>query len=173
MRPPALRATDPMRYGNATSLASVIEYGDFECASCKTLHATLKQVLPTFRGKVRFIWRDLPVSDVNPQAVSAAIFARCAGIQGKFWDAHDALYASAKLNETTYNAIATNLKLNTSALAACRRDPEIKQAIEKEVETARNDGINAAPFLFIGTKAHIGPMTPEELKKEIELFLQS
>lgn len=171
MRPPALRVTDPIRYGNVTSVASIIVFGDFECETCKTLNTTLEQTLPKYHGKIRLVWRDLPVSVVNPNAMSAAIFARCAGAQGKFWEAHDALYAAPSLNESTYLHIADQLRLNSAQLSQCRQDPAIKLAIANDVETARNDGVNAAPLTFIGTTAHLGPLTSQAIDAEIATLL--
>lgn len=173
MRPPAIRPTDPIRFGSVTSVASVIVFGDFECESCKAVDDVVRRVLPSYRGNVRFVWRDLPVTDVNPSAMDAAIFARCAGLQGKFWEAHDALYRVKTLNELAYNAISSELQLNSGQLQACRRDPAVRQAIQQDIDTARNDGVNSAPFLFIGTKAWVGPITVEQLQSDIKLYLGS
>lgn len=173
MHPPAVRATDPMRYGGATSVASIIEYGDFECENCRAMSQVLQDTLPRYGGTVRLVWRDLPVSDKNPHAMDAAIFSRCATIQGKFWEVHDALMQAVNLNETTFSAIALNAKLDQGLLAACRRDPSIQRLIEEDVNVSRHDGVDSAPFLFIGTKAHRGIIDQATLEKEIETFLQS
>jgi protein-disulfide isomerase len=173
MHPPALRPTDPIRFGSVTSVASVIEFGDFESSSTRALEPTMQRVLSTYHGNVRFIWRDLPVTDINPHAMEAAIFARCAGLQGKFWEAHDNLLQAKTLNELTYSTIGTALHLDSSQLQACRKDPSVQQAIQQDVDTARNDGVNSAPLLFIGTKASIGPFTEEQLRSDIKLFLAS
>jgi protein-disulfide isomerase len=105
--------------------------------------------------------------------MDAAIFARCAGLQGKFWDAHDELFAASNLSEGTYASIAVDLKLNVNALATCRADASIRSAIQDDVDTSRNDGVNSTPFLFIGTKAHQGVMTADELKRQIDAFIAS
>ena len=173
MHPPAPRASDPIRYGSATSVASVIEFGDYECPNCHDVNKVIASVLPTYHGRVRFIWRDLPVTDVNPDAMDVAIFARCAGLQGKYWEAHDDLFSASSLGESTYAAIAASLKLNASALASCRADSNIRAAIQNDIDTSRADGENATPFLFIGTTAHQGVITPEELKQKIDAFIAS
>lgn len=173
LKPPAVRPEDEIRYGSPTSVASVIEFGDYECESCRALDPVIQRVLPTFKGTVRFVWRDLPVKDVNPDAFEAAMFARCAALQGKFWEAHDALLAAPSLDESTYASIASNLKLNAANLASCRADANGRAALQNDVDVARNDGINAAPLLFIGTAAHQGPMTADELIQRIKAFLAS
>ena len=173
LHPPAIRTQDEIRYGSATSVASVIEFGDYECESCRALDPVIKSILPKFKGAIRFVWRDLPVKDVNPDAFEAAMFARCAGLQGKFWETHDALIAAPALDEPTYANIAANLKLNSANLASCRNDSTLRQSLQDDVDAARNDGINAAPLLFIGTTAHQGIITPEDLTQQIKNFIAS
>ncbi len=173
LRPPALRPTDPIRYGSATSVVSVIEFGDFECAACRQMKQTIASILPKYQGRVRFVWRDLPVEDVNPHALAAAIFARCAQAQGKFWAAYDALFASDTLNEAIFRSLATQLALDPVALDQCRRNSALKAALQADVDVARGDGINTAPLIFIGTKALTGVIAPDILERELKLFLSS
>lgn len=173
LRPPALRQTDPVRYGNATSAASVIEFGDFECEACKQVKQTIERVIPSYHGRVRFVWRDLPVTDVNPRALDAAVFARCAHLQGKFWDVYDALFARDVLTESAFRDIAEQARIDLPSLAACRKDPTVRSTIQREVDVARGDGINTAPLIFVGTKAMRGVIAPDVLDREIKLFLAS
>ena len=174
MRPPALRASDPIRYGSATSAAAVIEFGDFDCESCRAMRSTLASVIPTYRGAVRLVWRDFPVTDEHPKSMDAAIFARCAGFQGKFWEAYDALFdAEIPKSESTFTKISRAIGLDANQLYACRQDEALRAAVQLDLDTARNDGIDSAPMLFIGSKAVRGPISPEILKQEIDLFLAS
>jgi protein-disulfide isomerase len=173
MRPPAIRTTDPMRYGNDLSAGSVVEYGDFQCDACRSMRKTLENVIPQYNGKIRLVWRDLPITDAHPQAMNAAVFARCAGFQGKFWEAHDALFDAETLNESTYAAITRAIRLDADQMAACRQDAAVRAAIEDDVKAARNDGVNSTPLIFVGTQAKTGSMTEQELHEAIRLFLAS
>lgn len=173
LRPPALRPTDPVRFGGATSVASVIEFGDYECPACKEAMPAINRVVASYGGKVRFVWRDFPIYTVHPRALDAAVFARCAGAQGKYWVAHDALLLSETSDESALGSIAQRLSLDVVALDACRRSPEIRDAITREVDVARGDGLMNAPTIFVGTKAYVGPMTEEDLRNAIDLFLKS
>lgn len=174
MRPPALRPSDPIRYGSVTSAAAVIEFGDFDCENCRAMRSTLASVIQQYRGTVRLVWRDFPVTDEHPKSIEAAIFARCAGFQGKFWEAYDALFdAEIPKSESTFTKISRAIGLNANLLSACRQDEAVRAAVQLDLDTARNDGIDSAPFLFIGSKAVRGPISPETLKQEIDLFLAS
>jgi len=173
LTPPAIRLHDPLRYGAATSVVSVIEYGDYECEFCKAMHTVITDLLPQYRGSVRFVFRDLPIELKHKDAMGAAIFARCAAQQGKFWNAHDALMKSESLSERTMRRIASELAVNESALDACRKNPEIEAAIRRDIEEARADGIQSIPLIFVGTTAYDHYMTTEELRDAIQASISS
>lgn len=173
LKPPAIRSTDYIRYGGPTSTISVIEYGDYQCEECKNVAEVLRNELPSYQGKVRFIFHHLPIEDRHPRALDAAVFTECAGKQGAFWEAHDALMSTDDLSESNFTKIANNLKLDRVALSNCRLDEELTQSIRKDVENARGDGISGVPLLFIGTRASYGEITPEELRSEIARYLNT
>lgn len=173
MRPPALRPIDPVRYGDINSQMSVIEFGDYECEACRANALAIKNVLPEFDGKVRFVWRDMPVTESHPHAMNAAIFARCAGYQGRYWEAHDALLSAAALSSSAIDALAKRLDVNLTALGTCRNDGEVRRIIEEDVTAGRADGVNSVPLLFIGTKAYSGTLTEAQLREAIRSFLES
>ncbi len=172
LHPPALRTTDPIRYGGVTSTISVIEYGDFQCEYCRQMTDQLKQAIAPYHGKVRLVWRDLPIEDQHADALDAAVFARCAGQQGMFWQAYDALMIGS-LGESAYSSIAANLRLDTQKLDACRRDPNVAAAIHEDVAESRADGISGAPLLFIGTQAIDGYADMANIKSAIDNRLSS
>jgi len=173
LHPPALLTTDNVRYGGPTSTMSVIEYGDYQCDACKTMAPILNRVIATYHGDVRFVWHDFPITTNHPQALNAAIFAYCAGKQGKYWEAHDELLAAPKLNKLTYTSIAENLQLNIGQLSGCRADPSISAGITHEINQARGDGFSRAPTIFVGTEAFIGAITEKKLRSAINAFLES
>ncbi|MBP9869102.1 thioredoxin domain-containing protein [Patescibacteria group bacterium] len=173
MRPPALRPIDPVRYGDINSQMSVIEFGDYECEACRANATAIRNVLPEFDGKVRFVWRDMPVTESHPHAMNAAIFARCAGYQGRYWEAHDALLSAAALSSSAIDALAKRLDVNLTALGTCRNDGEVRRIIEEDITAGRADGVNSVPLLFIGTKAYSGTLTEAQLREAIRSFLES
>ncbi len=173
MRPPAPRTTDFMRYGGVTSSASVIMFGDYNCADCKKLESSLRQVLPKYNGAVRYIWRDLPQSQ-GKYDIDAAIYAYCAGMQNRFWETHDALMIlSPNLDDFALNDLTVRLKLDSNALASCRMDPKVKATIQYDAMVAGGDGVTSTPILFIGTQASKGYLPADEVDKRIKLFLGS
>jgi protein-disulfide isomerase len=173
IRPPAIRPTDFIRYGSATSVVSVIEYGDFQCEACKSMAPVISNLVSTYNGKVRFMWRDFPIEDQHPDALNAAIVARCAGLQGKFWDAYDALMAAHGFDERTYRDLANRLHLDLSLFSACRQDPAVADAIHADFQAAKADGIKTVPFIFVGTKQFEGVIDPVTLKSALDAQMTS
>lgn len=171
MRPPAIRPIDPVRYGGTTSSLSVIEFGDYQCEFCKQMHDVIQQVVPAYHGTVRFVWRDFPIEEKHGDALPAAVFARCAGLLGNYWDAHDALMASKNLGNGTYNAISGTLGVDKTILTSCQKDSAIQDTIRLDKQAAEADGVHSAPFIFVGTTAFDHALTADELTKAIDAAL--
>ena len=76
--------------GPAEAPVTLVEYGDFECPYCGRAEAIIRELLADF-GDVRYVWRNLPLSDVHPGADLAAEAAEAAAAQGEFWKMHDLL----------------------------------------------------------------------------------
>ncbi len=172
MRPPAIRPTDFMRYGGATSSASIVLFGDYGCKDCALMEKSIRDIVPKYRGLIRYVWRDLP-KDNNQQELNAAVFANCAGIQGKFWQVHDALMASPTLDEFVFSNLTTQFKLDQKSLSSCRLDPMIEASIRSDANAVGGDGVTSTPILFIGTEATKDIPTPTELDRRIKTFLGS
>jgi len=173
LHPPALTVSDPVRYGSVSSVASVIEYGDYQCETCKTMAPVLDRVVASYKGRVRLVWHDLPITTMHTKALDAAVFARCAGLDGKYWEAHDKLFAADVIDEYAFSEIAEALKLNTRTLMQCRNDKKLIESVMRDADIAQGDGISRAPTIFVGTKAFIGTVSEETLRAAIEQFLKS
>ncbi|MBI2029823.1 thioredoxin domain-containing protein [Candidatus Gottesmanbacteria bacterium] len=74
---------------------TLIEYSDFECPYCIRAYPTVKEVLKQYGDKIKFSYKNFPLSSIHPNAQKAAEAAACASEQGKFWEYHDKLFESA------------------------------------------------------------------------------
>src|SRR3989304_8064980 len=85
---------DPVK-GNQNAPVTVIEFSDFQCPFCsKFYQETLSQLEDNYidTGKVKFVYRDMPIDNLHPNARAAHIAAECADEKGKFWDYHNMLF---------------------------------------------------------------------------------
>ena len=79
-------------YGNANAKVVFVEYGDFQCPSCASVHAQVKSATESYKDKVAFIFRNFPLTTIHSNARAAAAAAEAAGLQGKYWEMHNMLY---------------------------------------------------------------------------------
>ena len=80
--------------GTANARVTLEEFGDYQCAPCGLLAATLLKVEHAYGTRVRLLFRQFPL-DMHAYALSAACAAEAAGLQGRFWEMHDLLFQTA------------------------------------------------------------------------------
>ena len=80
--------------GDQNAPITIVEFADYQCPYCKQAEATVAQVLKKYAGRVNVAFRDFPLTSIHPYAEKASEAARCAAQEGKFWEFHDALFAS-------------------------------------------------------------------------------
>lgn len=85
--------------GNKKSKVTLTEYGDYQCNACQGFAATTDAIRKKYTEQVKFEFRNLPLTQIHPNAYAAARAAEAAGLQNKFWEMHDALYEMANWTE--------------------------------------------------------------------------
>lgn len=79
-------------YGKADSKVVLIEYGDFQCPGCGGAYPNISRIKETYKEQLAFVFRNFPLTSIHPNAKAASAAAEAAGLQGKFWEMHNALY---------------------------------------------------------------------------------
>ena len=139
--------------GSKTAPITIVEYTDYQCPYCQRFHVTAfaelkKAYIDT--GKVRFFSKDMPL-DFHPNAMRAAMAARCAGEQGKFWELRDTMGANPNsLDLEHIVGFAADLKMDTNALRACIDSGKYKERVQNDVLEAMKIGANGTPTFVIG-----------------------
>lgn len=159
---PTVTFVNPKK-GAAEPKITIVEFGDFQCQPCKDLANNL-DVLVRTKPEVQIVWKDMPNESAHKLAVSAAMAARCAANQGKFWEYHDALYdRQVLLDENSFASLASEIGLDTQKFQTCFDNQETLPMIRKDFEEATALAITATPILFIGEERLTGLLTTEEL----------
>src|SRR5213592_2242334 len=78
--------------GPATAPVTLVEYGDFECPSCRKAWPMVKELQRRLGKNLRFVFRNFPLTRLHPNAARAAEAAEAAAAQGAFWQMHDRLF---------------------------------------------------------------------------------
>jgi protein-disulfide isomerase len=154
--PPATTGSSPADeriLGSAAAQVMVIEFTDLQCPYCARF---ARDTWPLLRaryvdtGRIRFATRDLPLP-FHEFAVPAAVAARCAGQQGKFWEYREALFRDpSTLGQARYAALADTFGLDTVRFEACRADRAVLDSVRADAALAASSGIASTPSFVIG-----------------------
>lgn len=162
-----IRENDPVR-GNDGADFVILEFGDFECPYCRDLSTRLSRVVAEFAPQIKLVWKDFP-NPIHLQARPAALAARCAQEQGKFWEYHDYLFANQdNLSRDLYNKIALELNLNLADFNRCLDGNNKIEAVGQGLTDGQKLGVDATPYLFIGNKVIDYAITEKELREIIK-----
>jgi protein-disulfide isomerase len=152
--------------GPADAAIVMVEYGDFQCPSCRQLDSILRQLLPEY-PQIRLVFKDFPLEQIHPWAMTAALVGRCAYQQGSdaFWKLHDLIYDDQDriTTETAYDKLlelGANAGLNSDALRTCVADPQTTDSVRKSIAEGLSVGVNGTPTSFVNGRAVVGPNEP-------------
>lgn len=158
--PKVVSETDHVR-GDKNSPVTLIEYGDFQCPGCGSYYSILRSLEDKYSGKVRFVFRHFPLTQIHPNAFAAARAAEAAGNQDKFFEMHDKLYETQQLwgqetanQQSLFEGYAEELKLNMAQFRADYKSEQVADRINSDLESGREAfSINSTPtFILDGEK---------------------
>jgi protein-disulfide isomerase len=154
---PVLPNRDHIR-GPASARVTLLEYGDYECPYCSVAHGIVHRIQTQLQNPVCFVFRHFPITTVHPHAQLAAEAAEAAVSQGKFWQMHDALFASERpLSRATINIAAATIGLNLDSFGdEIRRHVHARRIREDFISGVRS-GVNGTPTFFINSVRYDGP----------------
>lgn len=136
---------------------TIVEFSDFQCPFCKQWHQTVYEpLLAAYPGKIRLVYRNLPLTSIHPDAQGAAEAAMCANEQNQFWEYHDKLFAGDALGAGIYSQYASDLGLNMDKFETCVQQGKYRQAVQEDSDFALNLGINSTPTFFVNGLAIVG-----------------
>jgi protein-disulfide isomerase len=165
--------------GNPASKVWMILASDFQCPYCKMWHDSSDLTIRREyidNGKVRLAFVNFPINS-HQNAIPAAEYAMCAAAQDKFWQIHDALFASqekwAALPEPgpALEQVAASVGVDMTALRSCVSAHKMLPLIEADREKASRAGVRATPSFFIGSELFTGVKPVEELRKALDAAL--
>jgi protein-disulfide isomerase len=142
--------------GNPDAPVTVVEYGDYECPYCAAAAPVLRQLVDESDGRVRLVFRNFPLAQPHPFALTAALAAEAAGAQGAFWPMHDLLFTRQdRLEDVALQAYAERLGLDGSQVVG---EPAQRFADKVEADFAAGlaAGVAGTPTLFVNGELYAG-----------------
>jgi len=144
---------------------TMIVFSDYECPFCRRAEGTVEQVLKTYEGKIKYVFRDYPLP-FHQKARPAAVAANCAIPQGKYWEFNQKLF-TADLGPESYKKIATELGLDVKKFDECVAKNDQK-SIEQDIADGGAVGVNGTPAFFINGRMLSGAQPAEAFKEIID-----
>lgn len=162
--------------GNPESSVVLAEYSDFQCPACQSFTPILEEIMSDYGDQLRFEYHHFPLISIHPSAELAARATEAAGIQGKFWEMHDMLFArqqqwSQNINpRNQFEAYAEELGLDTEAFNRHLNNKEVREAVQEGMREGRTLEITGTPTFFLnGERMTIS--TFEDFRTQIEVAL--
>ncbi len=153
--------------GPQTAPVKVVEYADYECPYCQQAQPALDKLEATYKGKIAFVFKDMPLP-MHAHAQKAAEASRCAAEQGKYWEYHDLLFANKQLDVSALKDTAHELKLDQQAFNKCLDSGATVAEIKASSEEAEALGVQGTPTLFINGELYNGALSYDKLQAAIE-----
>jgi protein-disulfide isomerase len=158
--------------GPASAPVTLVEYGDYECPHCAAAHPIVNLVQEHFGPRLRFVFRHFPMSQVHPNAESAAESAEFAGAHGRFWEMHDGIYENQdRLGLPLLFALAGALGLSEPDLRAALLNGTYAPKVKIDFLGGVRSGVNGTPSFFINGMRHDGTYAFDDLVAAIALQL--
>lgn len=154
--------------GDPNAPITIIEYSDYQCPFCaRFVHETKQLIEQNYieTGKVYFVYRDFPLTDIHPGALLAAHAANCAAQQDSFWPMHDRLFSGIANQEwgagqredfLMFLRYAQKLDLDIDKFETCVRTNEQSSLIQADYADAVKHGVRSTPSFLVNGELIVG-----------------
>ncbi|MCY4187892.1 MAG: thioredoxin domain-containing protein, partial [Bryobacterales bacterium] len=170
LAPPRLpvELAEARQRGPEDAPVTIVEFSDFQCPFCRKVQPVLSELREEYQDRIRWVFKDLPLSDIHPEAARAAQAARCAGEQEKFWEYHAELFEQELFTDATYTQVAEATEVDPEPLMECLNSGKFQMQVAAEVGEARNLGIEGTPAILINGILISGAREIENYRSVIE-----
>jgi len=178
----------PVR-GNPNAKVALVNFDDLECPYCAKLHAELfPDTLEHYKGLIKIAYRDMPIEELHPWAMHAAVNANCLAAQSgtSYWSYVDYLHThggditgpdrDVKKSDAMLDKVALQQgekdKLDTAKLQACVTKQD-ESPIRQEMKLSDKLNINQTPTMYINGEMIAGALPKEVLWQSIDRALEA
>jgi protein-disulfide isomerase len=161
------------RAGDPNARVTLVEYGDYQCPHCAAAEPVVRALQKSFGSELSFVFRNFPLQEIHPAAEAAAELAEAAAAQGKFWEAHHAIFAWSRkhgpesLGRDAFLAIAASAQLDAEAVRDAIDEHRYLERIRADFTSGVRSGVNGTPTFFIDGRRHDGPFDEDTLSRAL------
>ncbi len=155
--------------GPADAPLTLVEYGDYQCPYCGGAYPVVKRLQKTWGKKLRFVFRNFPLTQAHPYALIAAEAAEAAALQVKFWEMHDLLFEQQTfLEPDIILSWAKRIGLNLEKFEDDIKQGVIEERIKEDRQSGIRSGVNGTPTFFINGTRYDGTPDYDSLLAALE-----
>ena len=163
---------EPAMGAGPDAVVTIVEFSDYECPYCKRAYPEMTKLMDEYGDRVRLVYRDYPL-DFHAKARPAAVAARCAGDQGKYWEYHTSLMTVAgSLDRTNLASRGEELGLDMTAFNTCLDGNVHDAAVETAFKDGAALGVTGTPTMFINGRMMVGVVPYANLKALVDEELE-
>lgn len=156
---PEVNSNDHIQ-GDDTASVTIVEFGDYQCPYCGNAYPILKEIDETFGHQIKFVFRHFPLANAHQYAVPAALAAEAAGLQGKFWEMHDALFDNQyRLDGDLFDELAETIGLDLEKFQQDSASDVLREKVEHDFDSGVRSGVNGTPSFYVNGAKFDGAAT--------------
>jgi protein-disulfide isomerase len=155
--------------GPSDTPVTLVEYGDYECPYCGVAYPVIKEVQSRMGERLRFVFRNFPITTSHPHAEQAAEAAEAAGAQDRFWEMHDVLYENQRhLSDADLRSYAEKLGLDLERFDEELAEHVYAARVREDFMSGVRSGVNGTPSFYINGAKHDDSYDLETLLAALE-----
>jgi protein-disulfide isomerase len=160
---------DDHSQGPANAVVTLVEYGDYECPHCGRAYPIVKEAQRRLGVRLRFVFRNFPLTNIHPHAQQAAEAAEAAGAQGLFWEMHDRLFEQQRaLNLLHLVEYAREIGADRHRFFNDLTYHAYFQHVRADFLGGIRSGVNGTPTFFINGIRYDGAWDLDSLMERLE-----
>jgi len=141
--------------GPADAALTLVEYGDYECPYCGAAYPIVKELQARMGDRLRFVFRNFPISTSHPHAEQAAEAAEAAAAQSRFWEMHDLLYENQRrLRDEDLHAYAEQLGIDVERFDKDLAEQVHAPRVREDFMSGVRSGVNGTPSFYVNGARH-------------------
>jgi protein-disulfide isomerase len=159
--------------GPADAPLTIVEYGDYQCPYCGEAFPIVRDLQRTLQGKLRFVFRNFPLTNVHPYALGAAEAAEAVAIHGHFWPMHDLLFENQDdLQEQAPLRYAAQAGAGPPEVALALSRRTMRSRVERDLESGLRSGVSGTPMFFVNGRRYDRAWDFANFKRFLEATLE-
>lgn len=161
------------KLGNDSAPVKIVEFGDFQCPACRAAAEPLKQAYAHNDGNVQLIFRHIPLPS-HPNADEASQAAEAAGLQGKFWEMYDLLFAEQDAwsgladPQAQFETYAQSLELDVEKFRSDYGSSAVASVIRRDKDASSDAGVSSTPTFYVNGEKIVGAQSVDDWQEIID-----